>query len=259
MPSPDFLILLAVLLPPTSLVALGNFAEEQVFSTPYGDVGPIARRVTATGINVWVAPYAGLPDRTDPRATIYAARELGVQRILGWELGVAINPLLRPGQRVIAQDYIDWSHQPVHTFADRRQIDFDADALALRPAFCPQMNAALHAALPDASDAIYLAAEGPRRETAAEARVYRAWGIDMLGQNLAPEVSLAQEVGLCFAGLLTVGAIAADQPQPPHRGEIRASLHATLDALPAWMQSLNGPASCACPGQFPLHEGSQAS
>jgi purine nucleoside phosphorylase len=246
MPSSDFLLLLAVLLPPHALSTLGEFVEERSVQTPYGEVGPLARRVSASGHNIWIAPYTGLPDRTDPRATLHAARELGVGRILGWELGVAVNPLLGPGQRVIAQDYVDWSHQPVHTFASSRQIDFDAEALALRPAFCPQMSQSLQAALPDAPEAVYLATEGPRRETAAEARIYRSWGIDVLGQNLAPEVSLAQELGLCFAGLITVGAVAADRPQPPHRGEIRASLHATLDALPAWIEALSGPLTCSC-------------
>ncbi len=246
MPSADFMILLAVPLPPIALQTLGEFVEEQTMNTPYGEVGPLALRRPAEGPAVWLAPYTGLPDRTDPRATIFAARELGVRRVLGWELGVGINPLLEPGALAIAGDYIDWTRHQPSTFVERRRTDFDADALALRPVFCPQMTAALAEVVPGAAGCIYLAVDGPRRETGAEAHLYRQWGVDVLGQNLVPEVALAQELGLCFAGLITIGAVAADRIQPPHHGEIRASLHATLDALPACLRLLAGPTMCDC-------------
>lgn len=247
-PSADLLILIAVLLPPMSLDILGPVVEERVIETPYGDVGPLALRAPESGSPAWVQPYSGLPDRTDPRSTIYAASELGVRRVLNWEMSVAINPQLQRGQPVIATDYIDWTRHLPNTFVERKRLDFDfdADSLAKRPAFCPQMRAALHAVMPHAFDVLYLGIDGPRRETASEARIFRSWGVDVLGQNSVPEVGLAQELGICYAGLSTVAALAADQPEPPHAGDLRASLGAALQALPAFLHAIDEPFTCDC-------------
>lgn len=248
MPSADLLILFAVLLPPMSLDILGSVVEERVIETPYGAVGPLALRTLDSGPAVWVEPYSGLPDRTDPRATIYAAGELGVVRVLNWEMSVAINPDLARGQTVIATDYIDWTRHLPNTFVKRKRLDFDfdADALAERPAFCPQMAMALRTVFPDAADVLYLGIDGPRRETRAEARIFRGWGVDVLGQNSVPEVALAQEIGLCYAGLSTVAALAADRPDPPHIGDLRTSIGATVQALPAFVRTVTRPQTCDC-------------
>ena len=46
----------------------------------------------------------------DPRATIFAARELGLTRILNWDTGVALNPVLHRGR----YDSNDGTEQDVH-------------------------------------------------------------------------------------------------------------------------------------------------
>lgn len=240
------MILLAVLLPPTALQILGNVVEEQTITTPYGDVGPLALRMPLDGPPVWIAPYTGLPDRTDPRATIFAARELGARRILGWEQGAGLSPTLEPGHSVVAEDYIDWTRRGPDTFVERRRTDFDADALARRPAFCPEMSQALHRTLPHATNGIYLATDGPRRETPAEARLYHRLGADVLGHNLVPEAALAQELGLCFAGLITLGARGADRTPSPRRNVVRGELHAILNALPGYLAGLRDAPTCSC-------------
>ena len=94
--------------------------DERTYLTPYGEAGPLALRkisddVRRSGCN----RIPGLPTRTDPRATIFAARQLGVQRILNWDMGIAINPVLQRGQPVIVDDYIGWtSHQADTFFSD---------------------------------------------------------------------------------------------------------------------------------------------
>ena len=98
-PTADLLILIAVLLPPKALEALGEVVEERVLLTPYGEAGPFGRHQNAAGQAVWVEPYSGLPTRTDPRATIYAAKQLGVKRILNWDTGIALNPVLGAARR----------------------------------------------------------------------------------------------------------------------------------------------------------------
>lgn len=245
LPRADLLLLLAVVLPPAALDNLGRVVDERTLSTPFGEVGPLALRQMESGERIWVQPYSGLPSRTDPRATLLAARQLGVQRVLNWDAGIGINPMLSRGQAVIAVDYIDFTrHQPT-TFSSQDGVT----ALPQDPPICPQMTHALLAALSPhmpTPAGVYVGVDGPRRETAAEARMFRAWGGDVLGQNLVPEISLAGELGLCYAGLVTVEQLSADQAPLPSQGELRQGLGMALAALPGFVRGLGGQIQCAC-------------
>ncbi len=252
----DLLILLAVLLPPAALDGLGRLVEERTIPTPYGAVGPLACRQPETGPGVWLQPYMGTSTRTDPRATIYAARSLGVSQILNWDQGIAINPVLQRGHVAVVSDYVDFTRQPT-TFGGVLQGAAGQGFAASipweegihRPPLCPRLSDALRRALPFAVDAVYLGVDGPRRETPAEARLYRQWGIDVIGQNLIPEAALAQEAGLCYAGLVTVSDLGADRPLPAQHGEVRAALGAVLAALPTVAAEAMTPGACGCAHQ----------
>jgi 5'-methylthioadenosine phosphorylase len=241
----DWLILLAVLLPPAAMDQIGLVATERTLETPYGMVGPLALRRVPHGPSVWILPYTGAATRTDPRATIYAAHALGVRHIVAWDQVVALNPVLPRGQVAVMADYIDFTRGP-------GSFDGAPPSLPLNPeaplrAVCPRLTDALRQAMPFAVDVVYVGIDGPRRETAAEARIFRQWGADVVGQNLIPEAALAQEAGICFAGLVTVAELSADRTQTPPRGEVRASMGATLSALPA-MLTLAASQTCDCLG-----------
>jgi 5'-methylthioadenosine phosphorylase len=260
MRSPNLLLLVAVLLPPRSLDVLGEVVEERTVETPYGVVGPLAWRAGEGYSSVWVEPYTGLPTRTDPRATIYAAHRLGVKKILAWDHGIAVNAVLRRGQPLIAIDTIEWMSQQPNTFLDplhtalamgmgfdpRAELNLDSSRLTRQPTFCPQMTAALHTVLPFAPSAIYLGVDGPRRESAAEARMFRAWGVDVIGQNLTPEITLANELGICFAGLVTISDYSNDQALQPIEGEVRSALDATIRILPDFANQVSQLTACTC-------------
>ena len=154
----DLLILVAVLLPPQTLDALGTLIDERIVETPYGPVMALGLRTATSGPSVWVQPYTGSPTRTDPRATLSAAQALGVRYILNWDTGIVINPVLQRGQSVIAIDFIDWTRHQPHTFGNQATPD-RATARRMRPpTFCPHMVRLLHEVLPDAAGAIYLGA-----------------------------------------------------------------------------------------------------
>jgi purine nucleoside phosphorylase len=244
-PAGDLLLLLAVVLPPVALDHLGEVVDERTLSTPFGGVGPLALRQMSSGERIWVQPYSGLPSRTDPRATLLAAKKLGVQRVLNWDAGIGINPMLSRGQAMIAVDYIDFTrHQPTTFFTQE-----GVPALPQDPPICPQMTNALFDALAPLMPipaGVYVGVDGPRRETAAEARMFRAWGGDVLGQNLVPEISLAGELGLCYAGLITVEHLSADQAPLPSRGELRQGLGLVLAGLADFVRGLGREVECTC-------------
>ncbi|MCC6168917.1 MAG: hypothetical protein IT329_16975 [Caldilineaceae bacterium] len=252
----DLLILLAVLLPPAALDSLGRLVEERTVPTPYGAVGPLALRRPEQGPGVWLQPYTGTSTRTDPRATIYAALSLGVRQVLNWDQGIAANPVLQRGHVAVVADYVDFTRQPTTfggglpgSFGRMLPASVPWEEGSHRPPLCPRLSAALRRVIPFAVDAVYLGVDGPRRETPAEARLYRQWGIDVIGQNLIPEAALAQEAGLCYAGLVTVGDVGADRPLPAAHGEVRAALGAVLAALPTVVAEAMAPGDCGCADQ----------
>lgn len=252
MSQPKLLILIATLLPPQSLNILGEFVEERTVQTAYGDVGPLAlRSVDDDGTNdassVWVQPYAGLPTRTDPRATILAAQALGIDYILNWDMGIAVNSVLQLGQPFIVTDYIDWTRYQPSTFTQRDggtgagaeiNIKPTGTATSHQPPFCPRMSTALRNLLPQAPYGTYLGVDGPRQATVAEARMFRHWGVDVMGYNLVPEVVLAQELGLRYAGLVTIGGRSNQLTTAFEEEAIRQSLGRTLNVLPQLIKSL---------------------
>jgi len=242
----DLFLLLSVTLPPAALNVLGPLLDEVTIETAYGSVGPIGLRECESGCAVWVEPYSGGPRRTDPRATVIAAAQLGSRQILAWDTAIALNPNLQRGQVAIVADYIDWTRRVGGTFA-RSDIPVEqVTFIARRPDFCTRMSDVLRRYLPDAPDVVYLAMDGPRRETAAEARMLRTWGADVTGLNLVPEVSLAHEAGLCFAGMVTIADLSADRAQPHAQGEVRASLGAALSVLPTMIYQMSLPGECSC-------------
>ncbi|MGC4045993.1 MAG: hypothetical protein QM758_19545 [Armatimonas sp.] len=55
----------------------------------------------------------------------------------------------------------------------------------------------------------YLCLDGPRYETAAEVRLFATWGADVVGMTAIPEVTLAREAGLHYAGISLVTNLGA--------------------------------------------------
>lgn len=246
MNSPRVLLLPAVLLPPRSLECLGPVVQESDVRTPWGPVGPIALRRSENGVGVYVLPYSGHPTRLDPRATIWAAKHLGVQRVLTWERVVGLDEHLPRGAIVIPDDYIDWTRRlPTTLFTDR-----GAGYLQQVPAFCPETHAILRDFLGragvDVHGGVYLGVDGPRRETPAEARMYRLWGAHVLGMNVIPEVVFTKELELCYGVLATVTDLSADRPASHPGGEVRQSLRAVLNMLPAIVEALSHTPHCRC-------------
>jgi 5'-methylthioadenosine phosphorylase len=68
--------------------------------------------------------------------------------------------------------------------------------------------------------------EGPQFSTRAESRVYRQWGVDVIGMTNLPEARLAREAEICYATL----ALATDY-DCWHETEEDVSVDAVLAVL----------------------------
>jgi 5'-methylthioadenosine phosphorylase len=151
-------------------------------------------------------------DRTAPsvnyRANVFAAKALGVERIVAWTGPGIIARRYRPGDLVLPDDLLDFTRNRPSTFYEGKGVGF----IRQHPVFCERLRGALLRAWGRGTDGIrlhgrgtYACTEGPRLETPAEVRFLARAGADMVGMTLCPEAFLARELEICYApvGYLT--------------------------------------------------------
>ncbi|MCL5966980.1 MAG: MTAP family purine nucleoside phosphorylase [Deltaproteobacteria bacterium] len=138
------------------------------------------------------------------RANVYAAKALGVERIIAWTGPGIIAGRYRPGDLVLPDDLLDFTRGRPSTFYEGKGIGFIRQA----PVFCEDLRRALRAAAREFVGRVrlhaggtYACTEGPRLETPAEIRFLAAAGADMVGMTLCPEAFLARELEICYAAV----------------------------------------------------------
>ncbi|MBI5418587.1 MAG: MTAP family purine nucleoside phosphorylase [Deltaproteobacteria bacterium] len=172
------------------------------------------------------------------RANIYAAKALGVQRIVSWTGPGIISGSFRPGDLALPDDLLDFTRGRPSTFFEGKGIGF----IRQSPVFCDTLRAALRSAwgsgpgrsVPGRSGpgrgagrtrlhekGTYACTEGPRLETPAEIRFLAQAGADMVGMTLCPEAFLARELEICYAPVAYLTNYAEGvKPLPYRRGTL---------------------------------------
>ncbi len=141
------------------------------------------------------------PSRVNNRANLYALKDLGVECVLSWSAAGAITHDLAVGQIILPDDVLDFTRHRASTFFEESCLGF----LRQFPVFCPDLQRALESVLKEMELSFRAAGtvavtEGPRLETPAEVRMLGISGAQLVTHTLAPEVFLARELQLCFAG-----------------------------------------------------------
>jgi 5'-methylthioadenosine phosphorylase len=196
----------------------------EVYQTPYGPSRPVHFFVH-DGLTFAVvsrhgeAGYELSAPFLNPRANLYALKNLGVEKILAWVAPGSLRGEMAPGDLVVPHDVLDEGKGGPHTFYAGVGWGF----IRHNPLFCPELRTAVLQGLAGGQftvhdQAVYVATTGPRLETAAEVRKCVRLGGDLVGQTLAPEVFLARELELCYVGLTYVVNYAEgleDRPYQP--------------------------------------------
>lgn len=167
--------------------------------------------------------HAYPPHRVPYKANLWAFRELGVKRVLALFAVGAVNRRFNPGDFVVVDDLIDFTKGREDTFYEGRASiplegqDKVAELLKrgkvvhidTAQLYCPQMRKHLVQALEELGlsyhpSGVYACTQGPRFETPAEIRWIERAGGDVVGMTGYPEVVLARELTMCYAGLCVV-------------------------------------------------------
>ena len=188
-----------------AMAALENVREVEV-TTPFGPPSDAYIVGTLYGHDMVFLPRHGRGHRLPPssinfRANIYGLKSLGVEWVIAVSAVGSMREAIHPGHLVIPDQFIDHTRQRVSTYFE----DITVHVTFADPV-CGVLAQALYQAASDTGATVhfggtYLCIEGPQFSTRAESRLYRQWGVDVIGMTNMPEARLAREAELCYATL----------------------------------------------------------
>jgi 5'-methylthioadenosine phosphorylase len=184
--------------------------EERIVATPFGEPsGPyVVGTLRGKRVAFLARHGAGhriLPSELNFRANIYGFKVLGVERILSASAVGSLKHEYQPLDIVVPDQFYDRTKGRISTFFGRGLVAHVAFAHPL----CSDLSriAADSAAKVGATvhrGGTYVNMEGPQFSTLAESKLYRAWGMDVIGMTNLQEAKLAREAEICYATLALV-------------------------------------------------------
>ncbi len=173
--------------------------------TPFGEPSDSFMVGNLEGVKVAFLPRHGKGHRIQPsslnfRANIYGMKKLGAQWIIGVSAVGSMKESIHPGDMVIPNQFIDQTKARPNTFFS----DGIVGHISFADPVCPVLSQILYKAGTKVGatvhrDGTYLCIEGPQFSTRAESRLFRTWGVDVIGMTNLPEAKLAREAEICYA------------------------------------------------------------
>ena len=232
--------------------------EERTLQTPFGDPSGPYLLGSLRGKRVAFLARHGighriLPSELNFRANIYGFKLLGVERIVSASAVGSLKEEYRPLDIVVPDQFFDRTKGRISTFFGR--------GLVAHVAFAHPVCGDLAKVAADAVEAVgakvhrggtYVNMEGPQFSTLAESKLYRSWGMDVIGMTNLQEAKLAREAEICYVTLALVTDY--DCWHPDHDSVTVDLIIANLLQNAATAQKtiaeaisrLSGPRTCAC-------------
>ena len=146
------------------------------------------------------------PTRLNQRANIYGFKMLGVEYLIGVSACGSLQEQYAPGHIVIPDQLFDRTNGRALSFFDDAAVGTDGIVVHVSVAdpFCSYLSEVCHQAVAETGASAHLGGafitiEGPRFSTKAESRVFRNWGMDIIGMTTTPEAFLAREAEMSYA------------------------------------------------------------
>jgi 5'-methylthioadenosine phosphorylase len=215
-----------------TMPGLADMREIRV-KTPFGEPSDAVVIGTLEGKRVAFLARHGrghriLPSEINFRANICAMKQLGVERIISASAVGSLQEDLRPGEFLIADQFVDRTKNRVSTFFGGglvAHVTFDKPT-------CGQVSAVLADASAKCGVKVhprgtYVCIEGPQFSTLAEAHVHRQLRFEVIGMTNVTEAKLAREAELCYATIAMITDY--DCWHPEHESVTGAQIIATLN------------------------------
>jgi len=195
-----------------------------------------------------------LPSELNFRANIWGLKSLGAEWVISVSAVGSMKEEIRPLDLVIPDQFFDATKRRVSSFFGEGIVAH----VGMAEPVCPQLATTLEKAARQAGATVhrggtYICIEGPQFSTQAESRIYRSWGVDVIGMTNMPEAKLAREAELCYATL----ALATDY-DVWHEAHATVSVEAVIqnlhknvatakEVLRRAIPAIGSPRACACP------------
>lgn len=191
----------------SGLYEMEGLEEVQTISltTPFGQPSDSFIVGRLEGMKVAFLPRHGKGHRIPPsslnfRANIYGMKMLGVQWIIGVSAVGSMKESIHPGEMVIPDQFIDRTSRRINTFFNEDIVCH----IGFADPVCPVLSQILVQAGKEVGATVhhggtYLCIEGPQFSTRAESKLYRTWGVDIIGMTNLPEARLAREAEMCYS------------------------------------------------------------
>lgn len=158
------------------------------------------------------------PHLINYKANIAALKLLGVKRVITTSAVGTLNESMPPGSLILLDQFIDLTSGREATFfngGDEGVIHLD-----YTNPYCESLKGYILRAADDIGmDVVpggcYVCTQGPRFETAAEIRMMKMMGADVVGMTNVPEVVLAREAEMCYASIAMATNWAAGMSDQP--------------------------------------------
>lgn len=173
------------------------------------------------------------PHAVNYRANIAALKSLGVSAIFASFAVGSLRTDWAPGALISLSDFVDFTSGRASTFFEDRAVHTD-----MTQPYCPRLRTLLWKSAvgsnhPLEDGGTYLCADGPRFETPAEIRVFAQWA-DVVGMTGCPEIALAREANISYAGIAIITNFAAGlMPQALTQAEVLDTMNTALPRVRA--------------------------
>ncbi len=184
--------------------ALQDVKEVHV-KTPFGEPSDALVIGTLSGVRVAFLPRHGrghriMPSELNARANIYALKALGAQYVVSISACGSMREDYAPRHIVIPDQIFDRTKGRLSSFFGEglvAHVGFDEP-------YCAELSDLVYQAVSKTGATVhkggtFIVIEGPQFSTKAESRIYRQWGVDIIGMTALPEAKLAREAELCYA------------------------------------------------------------
>ena len=186
--------------------------KEVALETPFGKPSDALITGTMFGVRMAFLPRHGRGHRLAPhelpfRANLHAMKQLGMDCVVGISAVGSMQEHIQPGHLVLVDQFLD------RTRGRTQESTFFGDGCVAHahfadPVWEPLRQLALRAARAAGATAhdggTYVCMEGPLFSTRAESKLYRSWGVDVIGMTNLQEAKLAREAEIAYTTIALV-------------------------------------------------------
>jgi 5'-methylthioadenosine phosphorylase len=184
--------------------------EDVTLTTPFGEPSGPYVLGTLRGKRVAFLARHGVGHRLSPselnfRANIFGFKTLGVEYILSASAVGSLKEEYKPLDIVIPDQFFDRTKGRASTFFGRGLVAHVGFAHPV----CKPLSAIAYESGRTAGATVhkggtYVCMEGPQFSTLAESKLYRSWGMDIIGMTNLQEAKLAREGEICYSTIALV-------------------------------------------------------